>query len=57
MNLAHRKTEKGKGINHVLKPPIVAKEQKKDGKLERIVNLEKPSLAITMHLKIETPYW
>jgi hypothetical protein len=60
MNQVHRKTEKGKGTNHVPKPPLVAKnilEQKKDQKLERIISLEKLSFVITTHLKIKMPYW
>jgi hypothetical protein len=41
---------------HVLKPPPIARsilKRERDGKFEKAVNLEKPSLAMTMHFKIE----
>lgn len=47
----------GKGTNHAPKPPLVArsisKRKKLDEKLERVVNLEKPSPKMTTHFKIK----
>jgi len=47
----------GKGTNHVPNPPLVArsisKRKKLDEKLERVVNLEKPSPKMTTNFKIK----
>jgi hypothetical protein len=45
----------GKGTNYVIEPPLVAtniSKKEREGKLDSVVSLKKPPLAIMMHFKI-----